>query len=367
MSKKIYYIIKSELHYFPPCMSQIRMLKKLGLDIVVIYGSSNQSALNVLKDDNIPYICIGEQRGKYKGKLDKVNNWLYFRKQFKIFSKKIQKDAFLWFGNAESALPLVGLIKNEYCISFLELMDEFRLKIFMFKPLVKKAKFITVCEETRGILMKFWWKLNYMPYVFPNKPFNLDRQHNQRGKIIQSQTAIDQIKNKDFIIYQGIFQNFSYLSEIAKALNQLNSNLYLVLMGIDRDNIYDKVKNIYNKTIYIPSIPAPHHLEITSHAKLGIAFYDMSSLNKIFCAPNKIYEYSGFGIPIICNEVMGLKNTVGRFNAGKCIDLNSKNIMFAIKEILDNYEVYSQNAENFYNYTDNFRTMKCLCIEEGLM
>ena len=30
--KKVIYIVKSELHIYPPCIAQIRMLKKNGVD-----------------------------------------------------------------------------------------------------------------------------------------------------------------------------------------------------------------------------------------------------------------------------------------------------------------------------------------------
>ena len=65
-------------------------------------------------------------------------------------------------------------------------------------------------------------------------------------------------------------------------------------------------------------------MEITSYARIGINFYRPNCLNKAFCAPNKIYEFSGFGIPIIGNDIPGLKNTIGLNNAGKCVRLNRR-------------------------------------------
>lgn len=35
--KKVIYIVKSELHIYPPCIAQIRMLKKNGVDVEVWY------------------------------------------------------------------------------------------------------------------------------------------------------------------------------------------------------------------------------------------------------------------------------------------------------------------------------------------
>lgn len=62
----------------------------------------------------------------------------------------------------------------------------------------------------------------------------------------------------------------------------------------------------------LPYITAPYHLEVTSHAFIGILIYApvygtfTSPLNSIYCAPNKLYEFSHFGIPMIGNNIPGL-------------------------------------------------------------
>lgn len=139
----------------------------------------------------------------------------------------------------------------------------------------------------------------------------------------------------------------------------MDSDYYIVLMGFDlyKTNAYEKLKKIYERVIELSSLPAPLHLEVTSHAQIGLVFYDDFSLNQAFCAPNKIYEYSGFGIPMIANKIPGLENTVGKFNAGKCVEFESKQLMKAIKEIDDNYEQYSANSLSLYNAVDNESTI----------
>ncbi len=46
---KIVYIVKTKLHYYPPCISQIRMIKKLGGDIEVIYGTCDEKTRQLLE------------------------------------------------------------------------------------------------------------------------------------------------------------------------------------------------------------------------------------------------------------------------------------------------------------------------------
>lgn len=359
---KIVYIVKTKLHYYPPCISQIRMIKDLGYDIEVLYGTSDNSALELLKNEGIKCTKVGNISDDNVSKIKKANEWFKYRKSLLKELKKYDiNSTIFWFGTAESVLPLKGKLYNKkYVVSLLELLDDNMLKVKLLKKIVKKALTITVCEETRGYIMRYWWNLDYLPYVFPNKPYNqiIDREH--KPSIPETKTVMEKIKDKKVILYQGIIQNSEEICEVAKALKFINKDYILLLMGIDKYNSVDKIKKIYDKVEYVSYIPAPYHLEITSYAHIGITFYRNDSLNKAFCAPNKIYEYSGFGIPILANDIPGLKNTVGKYGAAECIDFKSDIIIQAIKKIEHNYHDYSENAKEFFNSTDNKKTMEKL-------
>lgn len=359
MNKKIVYIVKTNLHYYPPCVSQIRMINDLGYEVEVLYGTSNDSALKLLENEGISCIKVGNIKGDCRNKFEKIYQFLKFR--FYLISKMKKynkKDTLFWFGTAESAIPLIGKVKKyKYVISLLELLDDSLIKRKLLTGIIKNAQTVTSCEETRAYLMKYWWKLPYVPYVFPNKPYNLSTVKKAEPSINETKEVIEKIKNRKVILYQGIIQNTEEICEVAKALKKINKDYILLLMGIDKYNSLDKIKNIYNNVIYVSYIPAPYHLEITSYAYIGITYYRNDSLNKAFCAPNKIYEYSGFGIPILSNNIPGFKNTIGKYNAAECIEMKEKNIEEAIKKIVENYDEYSINAKRFFNDTDNKETM----------
>ena len=358
---KIVYIVKTKLHYYPPCISQIRMIKDLGYEIEVLYGTSNSSALDLLEKENIKCIKIGNIKEDNTSKAEKIIEWIKYRRALVKQIRNYSKDTIFWFGTAESVIPLKGKLKNiKYIVSLLELLDDSLLKVKLLKNIVRNALTITVCEETRGYIMKYWWKLKYLPYVFPNKPYNQITDKNHMPSIPETKEIVEKIKNKKVILYQGIIQNSEEICEVAKGLNFINEEYILLLMGIDKYNSVGKIKRIYSNVIYVPYIPAPYHLEITSYAHIGITFYRNDSLNKAFCAPNKIYEYSGFGIPIIANNIPGLKNTIGNAGAAVCIDFSANNVVNAIKEIENNYDNFSKNAEAFFEMTDNKKTMKAL-------
>lgn len=371
MFDRVYYIVKSALHYYPPCMSQIKMLQDLGVKVIVLYGSSEQIALDELSKRDIEMHKLTDPRGRFKGKLDKANNWIQFRRTLNQYLKNIDKDnSLLWFGNAETALPMKGLIEGKfhYIVTYLELLDDRPIRIKLLKKISQRATAIVACEITRAYIMKYWFGLKQLPYVIPNKPYELGAMKNSEPSCDLTRPAIDAIRGKNFIIFQGIFQKLDYMKEIAKALADMDTDYYIVLMGFDlyKTNPYEELKKIYDRVILLSSLPAPLHLEVTSHAKMGLVFYEDFSLNQAFCAPNKIYEYSGFGIPMLANQIPGLVNTVGRFDAGKCVEFKKEQLIEAIREIDGNYNQYSMNAQKMYNAVDNKTTIRRIMMDVGV-
>lgn len=351
---KVTYIVKSKLNFYPPCVTQIRLLRQFGVDIDVLYGSCTDNVLRIFDNEGIPYNKLCDLRDVYKGKLDKANNWLTFRKALaKELKKRDTSNTLLWFGNAETLLAMKGaLSKYKYAVTFLELLDDKCFRMFLLKDMARKAKFIVSCEETRSYIMKAWWRLDKLPYTIPNKPFDdpsrLSTLTDEKAKAV-----LEKIGNRKFIIYQGIIKEPVILAQFANAINRLADDIVLLIMGPDPENIIPEISRISQKIIYSPYIAAPNHFQVTSRARIGIVYYNGdSSLNRAFCAPNKIYEYSAFGMPMIANNIPGLKNTVGVYGAACCINLIEEEIIKAINSIDNHYEEMSSRAKMFFESTD---------------
>lgn len=356
---KIVYIVKSKLHFYPPCVSHIRMIKKLGYDIEVLYGTCDDNTIKILEEEKINCYKVSDIKDEYFGKINKLKGWIKFRIDLsKQIKKYDDKNTIYWFGTAETVIPMKGLLKGKkYIVTLLELLDNSPKKRKMLHGILENAYKITCCEETRAYITKFWYSLKELPTIFPNKPYNQITERRIKPTCETTKKIIDEIKNDNVIIYQGYIQNTEELIEIAKALKECTKKYKFVLMGIDQYNSYNKIKEIYDNCVFYPYVPAPLHLEITSYATFGILFYRPTLLNNAFCAPNKIFEYGGFGIPMIGNDIPGLKNTIGKSNAGKCIDLKKENILKAINDMEKNYEEYSKNAIQYFNSVDNLKTM----------
>lgn len=357
---KYVYIVKSKLHFYPPCVSQIRMIKKLGYDVEVLYGTCDANTLNLLESEGIKCYKVSNIKDEYFGKVNKLKGWLKFRKALNKKLKEYNKsDTLFWFGTAETVIPMKGLLRGKkYIVTLLELLDESYFKRKLLHGIIENAYKVTCCEETRAYIVKYWYHLNELPTVFHNKPYEQIVDRRVKPTNVITKKIIDEIKDDNVIIYQGYIQNTEELCEIAKALKENKNNYKFVLMGMDKYNSFEKVKKIYDNTVFYSYVPAPLHLEITSYAKIGILFYRPTILNNVFCAPNKIFEYSGFGIPMLGNNIPGLKNTIGVSGAGECIELTKENVKNALKKIENNYDGYSNNSIAFFNSVDNLKTME---------
>lgn len=352
---------------YPPCLSQICYLDDLGVKVIVGFGGCDESVKKILENRNIKYFDWKITRKK-RGYLEKIFSYYNYAKAAKNMIKKVcSKDDILWFGTADSAFALTRTLKDKkyaYVLSILELYDNNKLYKKEIGEIIHDAKVVISCEYTRALIMKSWWNLKKIPYVMPNKPYFHPKKKQLEGTIPLTKQMICRIKDKKFILYQGIIAIDRDLKTLAMALSEMKQDIFLVLMGKEINGSAKQIEDIYDKTIYLGYAPAPFHLEVTSYAMIGIANYDDSSLNNLFCAPNKIYEYSGFGIPVIGSNVPGLINTIQKYNAGICVDfMNVFKIREAIERLMLNYEQYSTNAYNFFDTVDNMKVIKEIITE----
>ncbi len=357
---KLYYCVRS-IERVPSCMYNIRMLNDMGYDIKVVVGETSGSINKVLDDNGIDYVygCMKQNTNSIKSKLYVS---LKYRKYLKNALKDSKLGDYIFFGTADSAIHAIGIKKRlRYILCLKELYDTSN---WLYKSLIgyvsKRSSGIICCEKNRSRIIKWRYKLSKTPYTLPNKPYGYPTERIE-PQIEQTKNIINEINGRSFILYQSRYIGYKYeLVNLAKALKMLDREVILLVVGaLTDESIKDRINDIYSKTIWAGHIPAPHHMEITGYAKMGIAVYADDKLNNLFCAPNKTYEYAGFGIPSLCNDLPALESSVGVAKAGKCVNWNDIDaISSAIKEIISNYEEYSKNAKKFFDSENSSEKLK---------
>ena len=356
-----------EIYKYPPVISLLNILSDLKIQTTVI---TTRSVFVKNKIDNIKFEVLPFCYEKLSNPIFKFFNIFRARKQIdNIIDKLYDENTIIWitYNVSLKNMNLIKLLKRRYVIQLMELEEN--LVYFKKLPLKMNAKKIAnnalaviVPEYNRAHITKAWWDLKELPYVLSNKPYydiTISRYSRIDDKIAYK--TFEKLKGKKIILYQGIISKERPLIPFIKAINKLGSEYAFVVMS-SQDNIYGEIES--SNYYYIPFIKPPKHLQITSNAYIGILSYsptdgEFSKLNALFCAPNKVYEYAMFGIPMIGNDNPGLRFLFETSNCGKCLNnFTEIEIQNAILEIENNYSFFSQKSKDYYIKTDNKKVIK---------
>lgn len=229
---------------------------------------------------------------------------------------------------------------------------------------LQHAHRVVCCEYNRAHIAKGLFQLKELPAILPNKMVTTESSCSVVPQDVL--TSVNRIKEfvagKKVILYQGIFLDAERrLEEFCEAMAALPEEYVFIAMGKGSE-MYDNLKRRYesNRIIFIPFIRPPFHLLITKMASIGVLSYFPRpgsigrTLNPLYCAPNKIFEYSRFGIPMISNDVPALRYAYLEHHCGLCIDdpMTPNQIANSINAIMNDYEHFSAGARCFYESVD---------------
>lgn len=247
---------------------------------------------------------------KSKNKFYIMSQYWHFRKFVKkILEEHGKDDDIIWLGSLDVINCCTGLSifkKYKYICHIRELYDQHLYRLKISKKFIQQACKVVVPEMNRARILQVWLGLDTLPTVLPNKPMDHPRKKYITPTIALTEKIIKEnySKEKKIIVYQGHIEKKRSLEPIVQAIKEM-PNVEFWLMGQDH-NYVDSLLKMSSQVKYFGYIPGPHYLEITSYADLGVMSYDLVDLNHMYCAPNKVWEYLGFNIPFICNEVGSL-------------------------------------------------------------
>ena len=168
-------------------------------------------------------------------------------------------------------------------------------------------------------------------------------------------------EKKKIVFYLGAIGSDRGLVQCAKAIHQSKEYAMYVAGRSGSQDGDETLKILTEKydAVYLGAFNAPKHLALVQYAYMGLLPYKpakippLSDLNALYCAPNKIWEYAGFGLPMVGSDVLGLRLPFEQWNIGCCCDLNDEAaIINAIKEVDKNHDEMSKNCYKFYDSVD---------------
>lgn len=360
------------LEFLPPVMALLLTLKQMNYNVIYV-GVPSVAGEAFLKENSIRYALMPYYDSRLyinKTLVQKITHRLqrlfsFFKKRKWIRQKLLELEIeygeyILWHSEVLSA-ALIGDWASRFkkrLITIYELADfNGRWWIgFTLGRLLKEARMV-VPEYNRAHIMKEYFRLKELPFVLPNKPVSHPRTRNLPLPTKEIQEVFNEIGGRPVFLYQGVWnEDRADVAKVLETIAKYRPNYCVVTMPE-----CDAVKELsckYSNVFYVPYLSPPHHLSVTSHATVGIAIYNaagnrlLQRLGAVYCAPNKIYEYAGFGIPTLGNNLPGLKYTIEQCNAGVCCEMNEESIIEAVDNLIQNIALYSEGAYQYYDQVD---------------
>lgn len=345
---------------YPPVMSLIHTLDNKNIETIVI---TTESKYHLEQFHSVKFEVLSYNY-ENTGIAEKLKKMFSVRKGIdRLLEQYYDSDSVVWitYNVSLKHINTKNLSKYHYVLQLMELMET--IKLYEKAPfklnapkIAEQAVAVVVPEYNRAHITKAWWNLSHLPLILPNKPYYTNAI--EKNSYIEDETArnvIGLLEGKKIILYQGILTRERPIDKIIRAVDKLGEDYAFVVMS-GGENIYSDIAscNYY----FIPFVEPPLHLQVTSHAYIGVLTYlpvesEFSKLNVLYCAPNKTFEYGMFGVPMLGNNLPGLQFLFKANHCGECFDeFSEDSICRAIKSIEDNYDKMSIQARKYYDSTD---------------
>lgn len=344
---------RETIHRLPPIASLVVSLVKSGCKVSLITSGCSPLLRKKFDDMDVSVFAF-EAVSRIGRAIGKAHSWLSFRKYAIKTLTEIGGYPLIWVGSGDTALAMGRYLFNKrYVLHLHELYDQNYLYKKILPFYARNANVVVVPDECRASIIRVWYELKQNPIVLPNKPFfDFDEILSNPTVGTENESLLKSISNRKLILYQARMVRMDLLN-LGVAIDNLDE-FVLGIMGDIRDStMFKRLIDECRNMVHFKYIPAPYHLAITSKAHIGVLLYNYESLNNIFCAPNKIWEYSAFSKPTISNELPMIEQKMKMFKMGEVFDWsNVDSIANAIINIDGQYRTYSDGAKSFYESFD---------------
>lgn len=346
---------------YPPVISLLENMLANGRKVHLVSSTpAEKIPVEISKNDNFIYHYVTFSVGE--GVKDRLSRLL---KEKRIFRKTVataMEDSDILWTTTDITVKVLGdvVIDYKHVMQLMELRDRYPLFLsskhfsFPIDEYARKAYKVVVPNLDRAYIQQSWWNLEKVPVVLPNKPYSIAIDGNVELDV-NEQKHLEKIKNekRKVILYSGLITPERNIEDFAKAI-QTRKDYCIYVMGknFSDSNYLDKFLNENKNVEYLGYFVAPKHLSFIKYAHIGLTPYvptDSSKLNALYCAPNKVYEYSAFGVPMLGTNVLGLLRPFEQYNIGKVAKNMSKSaILESLKYIDKHHDEMSKAALDFF-------------------
>lgn len=149
-------------------------------------------------------------------------------------------------------------------------------------------------------------------------------------------------ESKKILLYQGGYSRKRGLHHLVRSIEFLPDDWIIVMMGwgmlenalrsiaLDLDPDMERIR-------FIPRVPQDELVYWTAGADVGIIPYERFGLNHWFCTPNKLWEYTAAGLPILASPFPELRRIVEGEGVGLMLTdpIQPEAIAWTLKKLTD--------------------------------
>ena len=221
--------------------------------------------------------------------------------------------------------------------------------------LIRKADHIFVVSEN----IANWYQKEYeipRPTIVLNAPNKITIEKNQYFRN-HFQLRDDQI----IALYQGGLSPGRGIEILLEAFSlRGDDRIIIVFMGYGI--LEDQIKNVadkYKTVFFHQAVPPGKLLSHTVSADIGISLIENTCLSYYYCMPNKLFEYTMVGLPVLVSNMKEMREFVERYEIGwvmqeQTIESVNQTIDMILKTDMTQYKnnTYLAASENCWEHQE---------------
>jgi glycosyltransferase involved in cell wall biosynthesis len=349
-------------------MNTARYIASQGYDVDLFMTTDSRFSFITFAEENIKvhYFQISI--------LDKLFARTIFARYIDIKILQAVESALSRFGSGNSYAFVIGfepngiimagimsLIWRVPCVYHsLEIPDlvsnpsSYNIPLFLERHFAQSAIYCLTQDEQRCDVLALQYDLpREKLLVVYNSPIG-DEKFPQKSTYLIDKFKIE---NKQIVLAVGSLQLQHYIDEIVRSVDDWPDNFVLVVHGWfgnakDEQAIRSEADSRTEKVFISTELLGDEEkYQVFQSADVGLVFFKPINNNFLYAAGSagKLYDFMRSGVPIIANNLPGMKEIIEQDNDCGIVVDSPQEIGKALPEILKGYESFQQSALNAYS------------------
>lgn len=362
MNKKVVHIVLNPFIQDARVIRECTYLAKCGYEVTVIaYWMNGMELMEVQNGFNIRRISLMTKSWANISIIQVLKYFEFLIKALMII-RKIKPD--ICHGHDPNGLLVAYFVKYIYKCKLIydshELWSDsmhmqgkkrimFKIGRKIEKHLIKKTDAVITVNNSISEIILAENDITSVTVIRNMSERSTDKSHNTREEL--------EFPHCQFIlIYVGNIERGRGIKKIIEAMNKVDNNIGLVLMGRDSDykKAMKKIIESFNLESRIKFINTVLHHQVVNVCKLanvGIAPIQNMCKSYFLSLPNKIFEYIQAGLPVLASDFPEMKKIIEDYSVGFTFDIEDTkqiadiiNLIYSDKNSYRSFCVNSKSA-----------------------